>query len=61
MPIVSHFDPRPAVRLWMTDKQRRNVEPQKSDSQKWFASMFALAKQRADEKKLTELSDKICF
>jgi hypothetical protein len=40
MPVVSKFDPRPAVIMWLNDKERRQVIPQKAKRQRWFNSMF---------------------
>lgn len=60
MPVVSHFDPRPAVHMWMKDKARRNVEPQKGPLQQWFSSMFPEAQEKS-EKSSHSLNDKITF
>ena len=41
MPVVSKFDPRSAVIMWLNhDKERRQVIPQKAKRQRWFNSMF---------------------
>ena len=32
MPVVSNFDPRPALIMWLNDKERRQVIPQKSET-----------------------------
>ena len=40
MPAVSKFDHRPAVIMWLNDKERRQVIPQKAQHQRWFHSMF---------------------
>jgi len=40
MPVVSKFDSRPAVVMWLNNKERRQVIPQKAKRQRWFNSMF---------------------
>jgi len=40
MPVVSKFDQRPAVILWLNDKKRRQVIPQTTKGQSRFNSMF---------------------
>ena len=60
MPVLAKFDPRPAVLLWLTDKDRRDVVPQKAKEQKWFKSVFEEAEEQAAKKQKTQ-SDKIQF
>ena len=54
MPIVEEFDPRPAVLLWLKDKERRDVKPEKARAQKWFRTMFAEAEYAAKVKQKTQ-------
>ena len=60
MPVVSEFDPRPAVLAWIQEKERRNVTPVKWKEQKWFSSMFEEARLKSLEKQQTQ-SDKVSF
>jgi len=60
MPIVEEFDPRPAVLLWLKDKERHGVQPEKAPAQKWFRTRFAEAEQAMKDKQKTQ-SEKIGF
>ena len=40
MPLVSDFDPRPAVLHWLDEKNRRVRETPKAGQQNWFAKVF---------------------
>lgn len=40
MPSVCNFDPRPAVVLWINDKERRFRKTPKASQQEWFKNTF---------------------
>lgn len=40
MPILSNFDPRPAVLKWLLEKARRHRETPKVTEQQWFKTVF---------------------
>ena len=40
MPLLSDFDPRPAVLHWLDEKDRRVRETPKAGQQNWFAKVF---------------------
>lgn len=60
IPIVEEFDPHPAVLLWLKDKERPDVKPEKACAQKWFRTMFAEAEYAAKDKQKTQ-NEKIGF
>lgn len=60
MPVLTQFDARSAVLMWMKDKERRNVVPLKYKEQRWFKSVFAAANCCGHET-ATSLNEKIGF
>lgn len=47
MPVVAQYDARPAVSLWLGDRNRREVTSHKAISQPWFSTMFPEANEKA--------------
>ena len=50
IPVVYEFDPRPAVLVWIQEKEQRNITPVKWKEQKWFSSVFEEARLKSLEK-----------
>jgi hypothetical protein len=40
MPPITNYDPRPAVHIWINDKERRFREPTRSERQRFFKNIF---------------------
>ena len=40
MPVLSKFDPRPAVRHFIDEKRRRVKDTPKADKRAWFQKVF---------------------
>lgn len=51
MPVLSEFNMWPAAKLWMSEKERREIKSAPSSSSSWYTGVFNSASEGVEEKR----------